>query len=599
MIKVSIIGKGTFGQKIESCIREDVQLVKPDDADWIVITTPNDLHYEMTKKWLLNGKNVFCEKPLTLTSKSSEELFLLADSMGVKLYVDDVFCWHVNRKMDFNLLKDCDFEWKKSGSYNANIIDNLAYHHFYLWAGINNIRVDEVVKKEFSLTSISFTVKLEVNKPTEEIFYINGSFVYDINSDEWIHTIDDGWELVDVKSDNDPLKDMLLKCFNDSVNFENNRKRTLNAVKICEEVKKVVLPKVLVVGGGIFGTTSAIALSTNGFNVTLHEELDDIMKCASNINQYRLHRGYHYPRSKETAHECLNGIKMFKRKYEDSVVNGNVNHYYSISSENSLITSEEYIKFLDDMKLDYNIHDSTKGVDLTVGVDEELFDSNKLKQQVKEKLFSSGVDVVLNKKTTQSDFLDRIVILSTYANINELVNYKTEYQYEVVEKPVVRLPKHYKDKSVVVMDGPFMCFDPYGDELHVLGNVVHAIHETNIGHEPIVSEELKKYLNSGIIKNPTITNIDKFIETGKRFFDDFDELEHIGSMYTIRTVLANKDDTDERPTIISGETWPDETTKWVSSDNPSVYSLFSGKIGTCVSTADSLVRSLKGLTKGN
>jgi len=115
MIKVSIIGKGTFGQKIESCIREDVQLVKPDDADWIVITTPNDLHYEMTKKWLLNGKNVFCEKPLTLTSKSSEELFLLADSMGVKLYVDDVFCWHVNRKMDFNLLKDCDFEWKKSG----------------------------------------------------------------------------------------------------------------------------------------------------------------------------------------------------------------------------------------------------------------------------------------------------------------------------------------------------------------------------------------------------------------------------------------------------------------------------------------------------
>ncbi len=599
MIKVSIIGKGTFGQKIESCIREDVQLVKPDDADWIVITTPNDLHYEMTKKWLLNGKNVFCEKPLTLTSKSSEELFLLADSMGVKLYVDDVFCWHVNRKMDFNLLKDCDFEWKKSGSYNANIIDNLAYHHFYLWAGINNIRVDEVVKKEFSLTSISFTVKLEVNKPTEEIFYINGSFVYDINSDEWIHTIDDGWELVDVKSDNDPLKDMLLKCFNDSVNFENNRKRTLNAVKICEEVKKVVLPKVLVVGGGIFGTTSAIALSTNGFNVTLHEELDDIMKCASNINQYRLHRGYHYPRSKETAHECLNGIKMFKRKYEDSVVNGNVNHYYSISSENSLITSEEYIKFLDDMKLDYNIHDSTKGVDLTVGVDEELFDSNKLKQQVKEKLFSSGVDVVLNKKTTQSDFLDRIVILSTYANINELVNYKTEYQYEVVEKPVVRLPKHYKDKSVVVMDGPFMCFDPYGDELHVLGNVVHAIHETNIGHEPIVSEELKKYLNNGIIKNPTITNIDKFIETGKRFFDDFDELEHIGSMYTIRTVLANKDDTDERPTIISGETWPGETTKWVSSDNPSVYSLFSGKIGTCVSTADSLVRSLKGLTKGN
>jgi hypothetical protein len=27
-----------------------------------------------------------------------------------------------------------DFKFHKYGSFNANVIDNLAYHHFYLWA---------------------------------------------------------------------------------------------------------------------------------------------------------------------------------------------------------------------------------------------------------------------------------------------------------------------------------------------------------------------------------------------------------------------------------------------------------------------------------
>ena len=49
-----------------------VEYVEPKDADWIIISTPNDLHHEQVEYWLSQRKNVFCEKPLTLTKRSAE-----------------------------------------------------------------------------------------------------------------------------------------------------------------------------------------------------------------------------------------------------------------------------------------------------------------------------------------------------------------------------------------------------------------------------------------------------------------------------------------------------------------------------------------------
>ena len=93
MHKVSIIGLGTWGNKILNSINNYVEIVDNEEADWIIISTPNDLHYEQVKYWLNKKKNVFCEKPLTLTLESSKELFKIADKNSVKLYVDDVFLW--------------------------------------------------------------------------------------------------------------------------------------------------------------------------------------------------------------------------------------------------------------------------------------------------------------------------------------------------------------------------------------------------------------------------------------------------------------------------------------------------------------------------
>ena len=62
MVKVSIIGKGRFGSKIEESIKDKVEFVEPKDADWIIISTPNDLHSEQVETWLAKKKNVFYER---------------------------------------------------------------------------------------------------------------------------------------------------------------------------------------------------------------------------------------------------------------------------------------------------------------------------------------------------------------------------------------------------------------------------------------------------------------------------------------------------------------------------------------------------------
>ena len=568
--KVSLIGRGKWGLVLERTLLEVIQtdFVEPKDAEWIFLATPNDLHYDQVKYWLNQKKNVFCEKPLTLSYESAKELFELADSQRVALYVDDVFRW----RDDLNSwpFMPVRFQWSKSD--NTNFIDRLAYHHFYLWTQDRDDVEVKSVSWDLKWNSVPdmFTVSLYGGLYADFDYSRSGKTIHKINGENV------------KKSENNALKDMLNAVIYDYEMIGGNRNSTLNAIKISEAVRKKLYPKALVVGGGIFGTTAAVGLKNSGYNVKLTEKLDDVMKGASDINQYRIHKGFHYPRSNETAESCLEGTKTFERKYDRSIMNGNIQHLYCIASEDSLVTPSEYLKFLDYHKLKYTKVDPLPNTDLTVEVNEKLFNNNTLRELVKDKLYGNGIDLELNSEANWVDFKNYdLVVLATYANINQYLRKKQDYQFELCEKPVVKLPEEYSNKSIVVMDGPFMCLDPYGDTgYHVLGNVVHAIHETNIGPKPIVkSRTLRKYLNDGVIKNPKVTNIKKFIETGMKFFEDFDKLEHIGSMYTFRTVLRDREHDDARPTLVRKEKSP-----------YNIYSLFSGKITTCVDATNELIK---------
>jgi hypothetical protein len=343
---------------------------------------------------------------------------------------------------------------------------------------------------------------------------------------------------------------------------------------------------VAVVGGGVFGATAAIELARRGHRVDLFERADDLLLAASGINQYRLHRGYHYPRSRDTAIDCRDSEPAFRDAFPEAIVDG-PDHFYAISARDSLTTADDYLAFCRDLDLEVEIAAPAvlrpESVAVSVRGRESLFDPAILRRLVWDQLRATGVDVHLGRDVRPGD-LDAfdLSVIATYSELNALVpdlpGARPAYQFEICEKPVVRLPASYQGQSMVMMDGPFMCFDPLADTgLFVLGNVVHAIHQRSIGRVPVVPPEFEGLLNRGIVADPPITNIERFIEEGSEYFAGFEDAEHVGSMFTIRAVLPGVDGTDERPTLVRQI---DERT----------ITVFSGKIDTCTRAAEGVAR---------
>ena len=84
--------------------------------------------------------------------------------------------------------------------------------------------------------------------------------------------------------------------------------------------------KIAVVGAGIFGVTAAWKLASLGHNVDLYEREKEILQAASGINQYRLHMGYHYPRSDETAMDSKIGAQVFQEEYGECIIKNTDEH---------------------------------------------------------------------------------------------------------------------------------------------------------------------------------------------------------------------------------------------------------------------------------
>lgn len=75
-------------------VRDYKALLSDNDLELVVIATPNILHFELAREFLMAGKHVVIEKPMTQTSSEADELISIAGKSGKKVFV------YQNRRWD-------------------------------------------------------------------------------------------------------------------------------------------------------------------------------------------------------------------------------------------------------------------------------------------------------------------------------------------------------------------------------------------------------------------------------------------------------------------------------------------------------------------
>ena len=315
-----------------------------------------------------------------------------------------------------------------------------------------------------------------------------------------------------------------------------------------------------VVGAGLFGCVAAVELAKAGHHVDLYERHRGILNGASRASLGRLHRGYHYPRSLDTALATLSGSDSFAKRFPAAVSSDTVHHY--LIAEGSRTSAEDFLAFCDLLELPY-ILDSTclaKNVELCVWVPEAVINVDTLRALLHCDLREHLVRVRLGEAGRPDMPGYDLTVCATYGRY-----WPGKLRTEVTEVAVVQLPAKFAGQSLVVLDGPFGCVDPLpGTKLHLLYHVEHSVHAVDE-----VPDRLRPLLDAGNVD--TRHSRARQMASALQPYLDLGPLEHYGSLFTLRSVLPDVDDTDERPTLVRRE--------------GSTIHVLSGKLDTAITAA--------------
>tara|TARA_A100001015_G_scaffold102812_1_gene114165 strand:+ start:2639 stop:3676 length:1038 start_codon:yes stop_codon:yes gene_type:complete len=344
--------------------------------------------------------------------------------------------------------------------------------------------------------------------------------------------------------------------------------------------------KIAVIGAGLFGCVTALELSKK-FKVDLFEKQTDIMQCASGINQWRLHGGYHYPRSPDTMSEIQSSLLRFKEYFSNNIF-VETNNYYAIAKHNSKTSAEQFENFcktfylgLTSKKLDFLNYDN---IDTSYQVQEQIINPFKLKGKIKGMLIKSSVNLYTESNI---DYITLklnydLVVLCTYGHDHLFTDKSiaSVYKYQIVEKLLLANNEIDQTTSLVVIDGPFFSIDPYADTgQFLMSHVKHAIHSENIGTTPFVPLHLQQHLHTGLRQDIVFPNCSKMMQDAAKFFPVISKSTWKGSFFVTRCVKSNVEETDERTSSLN-----------FISDK--LVTIHSGKLVSCVNIAEELVSKL-------
>lgn len=366
--------------------------------------------------------------------------------------------------------------------------------------------------------------------------------------------------------------------------------------------KNINAINVVVIGCGIFGAEIALKAKSYGLSVTVYEAKNDILCGASANNQNRLHLGFHYPRDLETGKQSIRGFAAFKQKYAESIQEGFLNAYF-VANKGSLTSPDDFLKFCELLGASYKTISpksfpvAVRSADIGILCEEVVYDCGILRDLIWQHLRRAHVDVVLGERAVKIaktedhyriDFQNQapvfadVVINASYGDINRLTQQLghavTERLFEYTAVPIIKLdmPK----VGITIMDGPFMTILPHGkSENFLLYNVEHTLVAKGISSQMDPAWLMPETAPFSSVDK--VQYFKKMIALCKEFVPALEQATMVGFLEGPRMVLARKEDSDARPSIVTGY------------DNDSYFTVFAGKIDHCMWVADDVGQQIK------
>jgi hypothetical protein len=331
--------------------------------------------------------------------------------------------------------------------------------------------------------------------------------------------------------------------------------------------------RIAVAGAGIYGATIAIRLAEQGHDVRLFDPLG-ILRAASAINQYRIHSGYHYPRSPETIRETLEARVEFTETFEPAIVR-NSRHYYAIPYEGSQTPPELFESVMTEFNIAFR--PCRPGwmnfgfIDKCYEVEENIYDPDILRDLVTSRIEALKIPFEQRAFSPAMRSEYDFVVWATYG-LGYSRGLFQAAKYQVAEKILIQLPTELQGISLVIVDGPFTAFDPYGSSTRSLfGSAKNTNHWTTTNPKEPIPEPYAALLNRQEWEPVSFTRFEAMRTDSSLGVPASKDAIYLGSRFTIRVVEDNPK--QDRRTLYVKETAPGE------------IHIFSGKVVSAVTAA--------------
>jgi predicted dehydrogenase/glycine/D-amino acid oxidase-like deaminating enzyme len=326
-------------------------------------------------------------------------------------------------------------------------------------------------------------------------------------------------------------------------------------------------PRVAVVGGGLFGAACTMELAAN-FDITLFERHPALLAEASYLNQWRHHSGFHYPRSIETIQEIQIAKNDFESMFEDAILR-DVDAYFAVSAFGEEISRERYIATCVANGLKFEIVDPPDDIDypdkvsVCLHTDEAVVEIDQLTRLLSNRLAASPhVDLRLGsevlgaelspdgrkrlrvrgptgERVEEFDFL----INTTYSNSNIIARWLgfpvRPLRFDLLEMAVYRIPGAPRF-MMTLLDAPFTSLTTLGsNDLFLLSHIYQSVLASQVTPNGLPPDFGR-----------LASNHENLYRHGLRYLPILKNATYVESRLGLRTVQANSEDFDGRPTVI-------------------------------------------------